>query len=728
MARKYKEGDVLSSGTNQYTILKVLNKGALAVAYSAKMNEQGGRVFLKQYKSPSTSVAWYKDWIQYQRTLNARIQNSDAEPFTISMIDDFECAHPKSSQPDNPKFQAYHQVFPFSMDGEDLKAKMEDDPTWEIRLRHGIEFINALIHLHRQQIVHTDLKPENVFVKNVGASDTHLGHIRLIDFDFSIMADMTAPWEGHTGYVGTPGYMSPEHLRKEKPIVASDIFTAGLILFELLTDENPYVESEPQEIFDFTVAMPQLLTDLSHPTYDALAVLIRDMLAPDPQNRTPLSKVYQALEDAHNADFSVSTETEEHHTSESASLISEVSPEISNIESDDVAEPDPIEREPVVRPEEPVVLEEPEVSVVVVEEPPVVEYTPESIPPIVPDRPASPRGGRSLPPSTPPRREEISETSSEPPVATSKSGCGCGLIGLLGILALLVGVGVLFFMQASDVEPVGEPISIQTVPKAVEGIESEHEDPLKATTTEERVGKTDAALKVPVHEDRFISPSDRMALVRRAKAVGWENADTQISSDLTSNEQLELDNSLKTMEELKREWKTLQFLMTELKRSNPLTYPFDKASIDAKVMALFKQYHEQRLRAVSTKYKNLTADNQFAGNGKLYPQYQKNVDAFLEQQAIQKFPSHALRMKQIEKQRAQFVTEQRIKHRKYMGYVAIIEVLSHAPISVNPKNSSHWGKQMRTWNQRLSSNCERVLDIEGPSDSVKQFKLCVASY
>ena len=74
MARKY-EDDVYSRGTNQDTILNVLNKGILADAYTSKINEQG----VKEYKSSSISVPWSKVGIQDQRTFNVRIQNSETE-------------------------------------------------------------------------------------------------------------------------------------------------------------------------------------------------------------------------------------------------------------------------------------------------------------------------------------------------------------------------------------------------------------------------------------------------------------------------------------------------------------------------------------------------------------------------------------------------------------------------------------------------------------------------
>jgi eukaryotic-like serine/threonine-protein kinase len=51
--------------------------------------------------------------------------------------------------------------------------------------------------------------------------------LKIIDMDFSFFTDKKAPWDGHEGYFGTPGYMSPEHMTRQVPGPASDVFTLG---------------------------------------------------------------------------------------------------------------------------------------------------------------------------------------------------------------------------------------------------------------------------------------------------------------------------------------------------------------------------------------------------------------------------------------------------------------------------------------------------------------------
>ena len=95
--------------------------------------------------------------------------------------------------------------------------------------------------------MHADLKPANAYL----IEDPTIGsgyQLKLIDMDFSLLADRRAPWHGYQGYVGTDNYRSPEHLtRGAVPGLASDVFTCGLMLYELLAGEHPYWRDDQAE-------------------------------------------------------------------------------------------------------------------------------------------------------------------------------------------------------------------------------------------------------------------------------------------------------------------------------------------------------------------------------------------------------------------------------------------------------------------------------------------------
>ena len=100
--------------------------------------------------------------------------------------------------------------------------------------------ILALEYLHTNKIIHRDLKPENIlFDKN--------GYIHITDF--GIAKQLENEPEEHVIHVsGSPGYMSPEAIFKEKHSYVSDFFSLGVICYEMMMKKRPYIGKNRQEI------------------------------------------------------------------------------------------------------------------------------------------------------------------------------------------------------------------------------------------------------------------------------------------------------------------------------------------------------------------------------------------------------------------------------------------------------------------------------------------------
>src|ERR671922_64243 len=108
------------------------------------------------------------------------------------------------------------------------------------------QLLLALIHAHDRNIVHRDIKPDNIFLLN--QSGVRL-HVRVLDFGIARIyrgdGGAAAPTITHAGAVlGTPRYMSPEQLAGQPVEARSDLYSAALVIWESLTGQLPYLHGK----------------------------------------------------------------------------------------------------------------------------------------------------------------------------------------------------------------------------------------------------------------------------------------------------------------------------------------------------------------------------------------------------------------------------------------------------------------------------------------------------
>ncbi len=122
------------------------------------------------------------------------------------------------------------------LDGQSLRRILETCGTLapERAVRVTLALCDALDYIHSRGIVHCDLKPENVIVDSAD-------NAKLIDFGIAV--DRRASWwrQRPRGRVsGSPDYMSPERMKGRSGDARSDIYSLGIVLFEMLTGEVPF--------------------------------------------------------------------------------------------------------------------------------------------------------------------------------------------------------------------------------------------------------------------------------------------------------------------------------------------------------------------------------------------------------------------------------------------------------------------------------------------------------
>ena len=231
-----------------------------------------------------------------QKELARRVREGKAAALAVRQVDAFEEVWGG---------RCYFQTFEFVHSGGDLQQALDveheqhrltklaparEPGTWARHVTWSKVLTAAVAALHESKIVHADLKPANAYL----VEDRAIGsgyQLKLIDMDFSLLSDQRAPWHGFQGYVGSDNYRSPEHLtRGAIPLPASDVFTVGLMLYELLAGEHPYWREDQAEYAALVKAHaarpPALLANMPAPAVNAeVSAALHRCLSPDPAAR-----------------------------------------------------------------------------------------------------------------------------------------------------------------------------------------------------------------------------------------------------------------------------------------------------------------------------------------------------------------------------------------------------------------------------------------------------------
>ena len=201
---------------SHYKIIEKLGEGGMGVVYKAEDTKLKRSIALK-FLSPQ-AIGTEEDKTRFIHEARAAAALNHPNICTVYEIDEFE----------NQSFIAMECI-----EGESLKAKINSGPLQlDEAIKIAIEIAEGLQEAHRKGIVHRDIKSANIML-------TTTGRAKLMDFGLARASDRTQLTQSGTT-IGTAAYMSPEQGRGDTVDFRTDIWSLGIVLYEMITGELPF--------------------------------------------------------------------------------------------------------------------------------------------------------------------------------------------------------------------------------------------------------------------------------------------------------------------------------------------------------------------------------------------------------------------------------------------------------------------------------------------------------
>jgi tetratricopeptide (TPR) repeat protein len=256
----------LASGTllgQRYEILQLLGQGGMGAVYKARDRELDRLVALKVIRPELTSNPEILKRFKQELILARQVTHRNV----IRIFD--------LGQAEGLKFITME-----FLEGQDLRAELKKRGKFspEDAARIILQISRALEVAHSEGVVHRDLKPQNIMLDANG---------RAYVMDFGIARSAYLPGMTQTGaLIGTPEYMSPEQAKGEKLDERSDLFSLGVIFYELLAGNSPYYSDTPlATLWRRMQEKAKPLTDVDPTIPKEISDMVAKLLEIEPANR-----------------------------------------------------------------------------------------------------------------------------------------------------------------------------------------------------------------------------------------------------------------------------------------------------------------------------------------------------------------------------------------------------------------------------------------------------------
>lgn len=245
---------------DKYQIERVLGEGAMGLVYKAHDPKIGRTVAIKTIHKHLLEDKIGEE-LRNRFAHEVRAVGKLTHPNIVAIYETDEYYESENAGTPIPYF-----VMEF-VSGKELDFFMKDDTRFPLEKVLDIlrQMLSAFDYTHKLGIVHRDIKPANVFL-------TDEGEVKIADFGIARIENSNLTQAGSV--LGTPNYMSPEQCTGQSMDHRSDLFSIGIVFYELLTGEKPFngnsmhavmhkiVSSEPEKPSDLNPAVPPALNQV----------------------------------------------------------------------------------------------------------------------------------------------------------------------------------------------------------------------------------------------------------------------------------------------------------------------------------------------------------------------------------------------------------------------------------------------------------------------------------
>ncbi|HEY9788215.1 MAG TPA: protein kinase [Candidatus Obscuribacterales bacterium] len=269
-ARSSRDPLVGTTLDGRYLIEEVLGSGGMSVVYKATQTRVNRHVAVKTLKMQLDTKPVYRE--RFQREIDSLCTLSHPNIVTV-----YDCLIGPDDQP--------YVVMDY-LRGKSLEALIKDEGPLDVGrfARICVQVCSALDHAHRKGIVHRDLKPGNIVLM-----DEEMDFVKVVDFGLAKLGQDSRKLTQSGELWGSPPYMSPEQCKGQAEDVRSDLYSFGVVMYEMLAGKDPFYDATTVfELIQCHVNTPPPLFSTVNPVVrvpEPVAAVIFKAMEKEPANR-----------------------------------------------------------------------------------------------------------------------------------------------------------------------------------------------------------------------------------------------------------------------------------------------------------------------------------------------------------------------------------------------------------------------------------------------------------